>query len=86
MPTYEYGCSNCKHEWEEDQSIKAAATETCPQCGKPTAKRFISRTSFRLVGEGWTPVSLGPLILRAETAALVALAVIGSGWRAKLTN
>jgi 16S rRNA (uracil1498-N3)-methyltransferase len=29
---------------------------------------------------GWTPVSLGPLILRAETAALAALAVIGSAW------
>ncbi len=31
---------------------------------------------------GWTPVSLGPLILRAETAALAALAVIGTNWQA----
>jgi 16S rRNA (uracil1498-N3)-methyltransferase len=30
---------------------------------------------------GWTPVSLGPLILRAETAALSALAVINSAWQ-----
>lgn len=29
---------------------------------------------------GWTPVSLGPLILRAETAAIAALAVIGGLW------
>jgi 16S rRNA (uracil1498-N3)-methyltransferase len=29
---------------------------------------------------GWQPVSLGPLILRAETAALAALAVVGSAW------
>lgn len=28
----------------------------------------------------WTPVSLGPLILRAETAAIAALAVIRSAW------
>ena len=28
----------------------------------------------------WTQVTLGPLILRAETAALAALAVIQSGW------
>jgi 16S rRNA (uracil1498-N3)-methyltransferase len=28
----------------------------------------------------WTPVSLGPLILRAETAALAALAIAGSAW------
>lgn len=32
--------------------------------------------------DGWVPVSLGPLILRAETAALAALAVIASTWRA----
>jgi 16S rRNA (uracil1498-N3)-methyltransferase len=29
---------------------------------------------------GWTPVSLGPLILRAETATLAALAVVNSAW------
>ena len=30
--------------------------------------------------QGWTPVTLGPQILRAETAALAALAVIVSAW------
>jgi 16S rRNA (uracil1498-N3)-methyltransferase len=29
---------------------------------------------------GWTPVSMGPLILRAETAAVAALAVVNSAW------
>jgi 16S rRNA (uracil1498-N3)-methyltransferase len=29
---------------------------------------------------GWLPVSLGPLVLRAETAAAAALAVIGNAW------
>jgi len=28
----------------------------------------------------WAPVSLGPLVLRAETAALAALAIAGSAW------
>jgi 16S rRNA (uracil1498-N3)-methyltransferase len=28
----------------------------------------------------WTPVSLGPLVLRAETAALAALAIVNSAW------
>jgi 16S rRNA (uracil1498-N3)-methyltransferase len=32
------------------------------------------------VAQGWTPVTLGPQILRAETAALAALAVIVSAW------
>jgi 16S rRNA (uracil1498-N3)-methyltransferase len=31
---------------------------------------------------GWLPASLGPLILRAETAAMAALAVVGSAWTA----
>ena len=29
---------------------------------------------------GWTPVSLGPLILRAETAAIASLAIVNSAW------
>jgi len=32
---------------------------------------------------GWTPVSLGPSILRTETAALAALAVVSAAWLAK---
>jgi 16S rRNA (uracil1498-N3)-methyltransferase len=36
------------------------------------------RTEF--TSAGWQPVSLGPLILRAETAAVAALAVLGSAW------
>jgi 16S rRNA (uracil1498-N3)-methyltransferase len=37
----------------------------------------------RLAGEaGWLAVSLGPLVLRAETAAAAALAVVGCAWQA----
>ena len=32
---------------------------------------------------GWQSVSLGPLILRAETAAAAALAVVGNAWMAR---
>ncbi len=31
---------------------------------------------------GWTPVSLGPTILRAETAAIAGLAIVGAAWLA----
>jgi 16S rRNA (uracil1498-N3)-methyltransferase len=34
------------------------------------------------LARGWTPVSLGPLILRAETAALAAVSVLGNAWYA----
>jgi putative FmdB family regulatory protein len=32
MPTYEYECSKCGHEFELFQSIKEAPKKTCPEC------------------------------------------------------
>jgi 16S rRNA (uracil1498-N3)-methyltransferase len=32
---------------------------------------------------GWIPVSLGPTILRAETAAVAALAILNAAWVAE---
>jgi len=34
------------------------------------------------VASGWAPVSLGPLVLRAETAATVAVAILVNAWSA----
>ena len=54
MPTYEYACSSCQHEWEHEQSIKDAALTECPRCHEQTARRQISRgTGFILKGGGW---------------------------------
>lgn len=54
MPTYDYICKDCNHEWEEESSIKAPPTKICPKCEKPFAKRLISKgTSFILEGAGW---------------------------------
>jgi putative FmdB family regulatory protein len=54
MPTYEYGCSECGHEWEEIQRITAPSLEVCPKCGKTSAHRLISAgTGFILKGGGW---------------------------------
>ncbi len=39
------------------------------------------RASF--VAAGWSAVSLGPTILRAETAAIAALAVVNAAWHAR---
>jgi len=41
MPTYDYECKTCEHQWEEFKSIKAKPTKKCPECGKLTAKRLI---------------------------------------------
>lgn len=42
MPTYEYRCSACKHEFEQFQSITAKPIKKCPKCGKNKVDRLIS--------------------------------------------
>lgn len=41
MPTYEYICDACEHEFEEFQSITASALKKCPACGKLKLRRKI---------------------------------------------
>jgi len=53
MPTYEYYCKACDHEWERDQRISEDPIKTCPKCKARKAKRMISQTSFVLKGSGW---------------------------------
>ena len=54
MPTYEYACSACSHQWEEVQRITEGPTEVCPKCSKSAAHRLISGgTNFILKGGGW---------------------------------
>jgi putative FmdB family regulatory protein len=41
MPTYDYACDNCKHEFEEFQSITARPLKKCPKCARRTLRRLI---------------------------------------------
>ena len=41
MPTYDYRCEACEHEWELFQSIKAEPEKKCPACKKKKARRLI---------------------------------------------
>ncbi|MEP0847928.1 MAG: zinc ribbon domain-containing protein [Phycisphaerae bacterium] len=41
MPTYDYACDACRHEFEEFQSITAAPLRKCPSCGQPKLRRLI---------------------------------------------
>ena len=41
MPTYEYKCRKCQHEFEEFQSISAEPVKICPEC-KGQVERIIS--------------------------------------------
>ncbi len=42
MPTYEYRCKACSHEWEAFQPITARPLRKCPDCGRLKAERIIS--------------------------------------------
>ena len=61
MPTYEYKCEECGHEWEREQSIKDPPLATCPRCvlrsdtptkGRPK-RQIPQHTGFVLNGRGW---------------------------------
>ncbi len=41
MPTYEYRCAACEHEFEAFHSITAPALKKCPQCGQRKLQRLI---------------------------------------------
>lgn len=42
MPSYEYKCDACGHEFEEFQGIKDDPLKKCPQCKKNKLRRLIS--------------------------------------------
>lgn len=41
MPTYQYECSSCGHEFEILQSMKDKKLKKCPKCGKLKLVRLI---------------------------------------------
>jgi putative FmdB family regulatory protein len=41
MPTYDYECEACGHEFEKFQSMTAPAIRKCPECGKLKVRRLI---------------------------------------------
>ena len=41
MPTYEYHCDACDHQFELFQSITAKPERKCPECGRPKLRRLI---------------------------------------------
>jgi putative FmdB family regulatory protein len=53
MPTYDYSCDNCGHEFEREQRITEKPLKKCPKCGKDEARRMIGGSGFILKGGGW---------------------------------
>ena len=51
MPTYDYRCKACNHEFELFQSMSDAVKKKCPACGKSALERLIG-TGAALVFKG----------------------------------
>lgn len=41
MPTYEYVCKTCKHQFEKFQSMLDKPVKKCPECAKGKVERII---------------------------------------------
>ena len=41
MPTYEYACQKCGHEFEQFQSMRDEPLKKCPKCKKQSLKRWV---------------------------------------------
>jgi len=41
MPTYEYACQKCGHQFEQFQSMRDEPLKKCPQCKKSALKRLV---------------------------------------------
>jgi len=54
MPTYQYKCKQCDHEFEVKQRMTDDPLSQCPECGKTTLKKIINNQGgFQLKGSGW---------------------------------
>ena len=53
MPIYEYHCESCGFQFEEVQKFSDSPLEECPDCGKNSARRQVSKSAFHLKGGGW---------------------------------
>ncbi len=54
MPTYDYQCTSCEHEFEAFQQMSEEPLTDCPSCAAPALKRKIGRgAGFIFKGSGF---------------------------------
>ncbi len=53
MPTYEYQCIKCGHQFEKLQSIKASPLKSCPVCNGPVERLIGNGSGLIFKGAGF---------------------------------
>ncbi|RKZ10953.1 zinc ribbon domain-containing protein [bacterium] len=53
MPTYDYVCESCSHEFEVVQKISDEPLKFCPDCQASTLRKKLTNGNFKLKGKGW---------------------------------
>jgi len=53
MPTYEYRCKECEHEFEKFQSMMEDPVEVCPACGGRVKRLISSGAGLIFKGSGF---------------------------------
>ena len=52
MPTYQYRCNECGHEFEKRQRMSDDPVKECPQCGS-SVRRVVGRVGIVFKGSGF---------------------------------
>jgi putative FmdB family regulatory protein len=53
MPTYEYECLSCGHQFEEFQKMTDKPIETCPKCKGKARRKISGGAGFLFKGSGF---------------------------------
>ncbi|HMO50977.1 MAG TPA: zinc ribbon domain-containing protein [Kiritimatiellia bacterium] len=53
MPTYEYACQKCGHEFEKFQSIKDEPVKRCPKCKGKVMRKIGTGAGLLFKGSGF---------------------------------
>lgn len=53
MPTYEYKCNECNHQFDIVQRMTDDKMEVCPKCMAVALQRVIGANPVIFKGDGW---------------------------------
>ncbi len=53
MPTYEYACKACDHNFEIVQSFSEDTLTTCPECEQEALRKVYNAAGIIFKGDGW---------------------------------